>query len=469
MRPRTLLRLATAAALCIVWGVALAQDATFRGAIEEARRQAEHDNPAAALESFDRALAHAQTATERSVALQGRGAMLAWLERHEEALDTYTRMLYVAPDDAAFAAAMAGRARALVNLDRPREAAASIGPEIRPTPELALIEGQAALNAGWPDKAQAIIDANRMALDSLPPGSHLAREAEDLRRAVRAQRTDPVIARFDFASESDDFASRKLTLGAGHFLADGTQVDARVARVEYVQNDWKLDGTSATAGIALRISDTLSAGARVGRIDLGGWSPGIGGANVVYAPDDRWRLEAFAEREPVETRAAFDAHVVDGIYGVTLDYVVDPRLTLVGSVLEQDFTDGNRRNGVRLRAAFVASRPLGLGIQVRAREYRDTRPGLGTYFSPARYDEIGVLVTWGTRLASGWRLHAIAGPGIERSDTAHRGTSFAELRAERLLGSCLKAELAIGHTTSSGSSDSGFQRTYGWAWLTCNW
>ena len=443
----------------------------FRALLDEARRQAESERPAAALEYFDRALAAAQMPDQRTLALSGRGNMLIWLGDYEGALETYTQMLATAQDEAARSAALAGRVRALVILDRPREAVASVPTGAMWTPELALASATAALRAGWPDGAAAALAGHADSLAALPNGSRAANDAEALRRALRAERADSAGARFEIAAESDDFRAQKLTLAATHFLSNGAQLSVQRLRVQYAQDDWSRRGEGAAAGFALNISDALALSTRLGRIDFGGWSPTVGAGSVVYAPDDFWRVEGFVERDTVETRDAFDARIASTVSGVAVDYLVHPRLTLVGMASRQEFTDGNRRDGVRARAALVVSRSLGFGLELRAREFESTRPDLPGYFNPEKFRETELIGTWGTRLASGWRLRAAAGPGTQMAEPGgvKRSIGFAELRAERLLDACLKLELAAVRSTSAGASDSGFQRTYGSAWLSCAW
>lgn len=458
-------------ALLLCWGGAQAQAQSFRELLDEARRQAEQEQPARALEYFDRALAAVQAPDQRTLALSGRGSMLIWLGAYERALEAYAQMLAAAPDEAARGAALAGRTRSLLLLGRPREAVASAGHGTSWTPELALITAMAALDAGWPDRAETLLAEHRDLLASLPAESRAAREAEALGRAVRAERADSVSARFEFVRESQDFRAERLTLAARHLLRNGVQLSAQLLRAHYAQGDWIRSGEGAAVGLAYKLSDTLSMNGRLGRTDFGGWSPAVGAGNIVYAPDDRWRVEGFVERDAVETRAAFDARIAHVISGAAVDFRAHPRLTLVGAAFRQDFTDGNRRDGLRARAAFVVSRTLGLGLELRARGFESTRPELRGYFNPQKFRETELVGTWGTRTASGWRLRAALGPGTQKTEPGgvSRGTGFAELRAERFLASNLKAEFSILRTSSAGASDSGFQRTYGSAWLSWSW
>ena len=122
-------------------------------------------------------------------------------------------------------------------------------------------------------------------------------------------------------------------------------------------------------------------------------------------------LEAFASRDFVETRNALDNGVHFNFAGASADLPLNPKLTLVGMLGLQDFSDDNQRRHARTRLIYQPVPDLGLTLQLRYRYYDNSRTGGPRYyFNPDRYQE-GMLAAGMRQRIGHWRTALTAGIG----------------------------------------------------------
>lgn len=168
--------------------------------------------------------------------------------------------------------------------------------------------------------------------------------------------------------------------------------------------------------------------------DAGGnwkWNAKIGsdgdtalGSASLYSEAGGEHREAFVERDMVETRLGAERGLYYTYAGVTRDFAITRRITLVGLAAVQDFTGSNLRTVLRGRAIWVASERYGVSLQLRTRYFHDSTPREFDYFSPRWFGEAVPTVNV-QRFVRGWRLRAAAGYG--RQWVADAGSDPARL------------------------------------------
>ncbi len=214
----------------------------------------------------------------------------------------------------------------------------------------------------------------------------------------------------------------------------------------------------ARAALRCKTPKVWSFDARLEQLQGDDWDPLLGAANVSARPHPDWYLELFEERELVDTVRAIRERVKVDTYGLSADYSLTPSLVLVGALLAQDFSDGNRREGGIVRLVYYPEKPEWLHLQLKGRILDASRPS-DTYFSPERLQEYFLLAGIATPFADDdWIVRLLAGPGlqiIEPFDAAkeEKEAYLAELQLRGWFTDHLTLESNAGCSTAITSSD----------------
>lgn len=173
---------------------------------------------------------------------------------------------------------------------------------------------------GWNDTALA--DQNRAI--SLDPGYNPARQELDLLRNRRP--ASSVDARYSYATDSNDFTLKRITLGAEKWTSTRTAFDLGVGRDEFSHLGEEVYANVLTAGAAYRLSDRTTLRGNVGAnfYDSGLGSRPFFGLGAEFRPS-------------LQSRAALDYNHYDLVYDVfdfsALGNQTSPSGSLFGSPL----------------------------------------------------------------------------------------------------------------------------------------
>ncbi|TAK09874.1 MAG: hypothetical protein EPO39_01450 [Candidatus Manganitrophaceae bacterium] len=424
------------------------------------------ERPAAAL-GYYRQVEEAPDASddEKRRASFGAARMLLWLERYPESESIYRRLLTAPLSEDDLQVARAGLIRALALQDQPIAAYRSVPEESGLDSSGRFERARAALWAGWPEKARLLLEG----VDA-PPGSRLAQEVETLHRSVAETLGHPLNARFYFSADNDDLQTRKTDLMIGRRFSGLHVLSVLFQNQHFSQRDRDLDMRGVQGRYDGQLGDALSVALQGGPAKYGdGWTP-LSYGQLLYRPTDRFRVELGAGREAVETFAAFDRHITLTSASLGVDYNLTRRVALVGLLYTQRFSDGNDRQGGIAKTVVVLSEQIGLSAQARLRFFESGRDDVVGYFNPARFREEQLLLNLKRTLRPGWRLEALTGPGYQQiSGGDHNVTWLVEGRLSARWTGCLSANALLGYTTSSVSTPSGFEMTYGQLFVSCPW
>lgn len=242
--------------------------------------------------------------------------------------------------------------------------------------------------------------------------------------------------------------------------ADGTDVMR-----SGVNLDWSHAGDERYLGLRLERAEFKPLGDPATRFDRayarwadtsGRWSwnaqagsdghTALGSANVALG--GRHRIEAFVERDILETRIGVSRGLYYTFGGVAVDVPLGKRDTAVLVAGAQDFTGRNTRLHMRGTFVHTVKEKWGLTAQLRGRYFHSSVPGEFDYFSPRWFGEVLPVVQL-RRRAGGWRYLLAAGYGAQ-GDTATgwRSSRYANAQlstpAERPLR--LKASVLYSNT-----------------------
>lgn len=167
-----------------------------------------------------------------------------------------------------------------------------------------------------------------------------------------------------FSSDSEGFSSRRLSAEAvtGFRHLDG-KTGLRYTDHQFSRDGWRRSGEQlrfVTHQIDRRTADGWLLEAGVFRQSV----------HELVTLDSSYRktlrpgttVEAFASRDFVETRNALELGTHFNFVGISVDQQLTPRLTAVGLLAHQGFSDDNQRRHARARLIFQPWTDLGLTL-----------------------------------------------------------------------------------------------------------
>ncbi|HET9023003.1 MAG TPA: tetratricopeptide repeat protein [Burkholderiaceae bacterium] len=400
----------------------------WRGIAEARRNAGQLEGSIEALERAQR-LRPSDPGTARTMA-----QTLAWLDRYDEAIAVYTRLIERDPTDRA---STYGLIRTLNDAGRHREAVAHYQSAFaadraagRTPPQDARFDYARALRwAGYDDLAHP-------ALQGLSNPD--ARWLHDF-RAGREQR-NWADAGVEFATDSDELDTRLVTGVFGWRFTPSSSLELGVRLVDLTEPT--RDASGERLGLTLRTRFGAAPEAIGSPTDHGplwttlsvqankyddwqsseDWQPVTGFARARWLPTDVLRVDGEVGREVVETPLAISNRVTVNIAALGADWRWQPRSSVAAGVSALDFSDGNLRMRMNLRADHrVWNRPrVILGVEAMAFRSSDptsdTHPYTG-YWNPRDYQEARVYAAVGHE-ARPWDFTMKLGVGTSREEDA---------------------------------------------------
>jgi len=152
----------------------------------------------------------------------------------------------------------------------------------------------------------------------------------------------------------------------------------------------------------------------------------VGEWNYNQASSQQLRWGVFANRDWVESIGALQRGIHYDLVGGNVDYQVHSRVTLIGSLAQTRFSDGQDRQQQRGRAVWDLWPDQGLTLQWAYKYQLGNSNGAtpGIYFNPDRLNESMGLIGWRRRYA-GWQWYARLGEG--RQSVNHDGHTPARM------------------------------------------
>ncbi|MGE5162266.1 MAG: hypothetical protein ACM3O5_12220 [Betaproteobacteria bacterium] len=396
----------------------------WRGVAEARRNTGDLAGSLAALERAQ-LLRPGDQATARDIA-----QTLAWLDRYDEAIAAYTRLIERDPADRA---STYGLIRTLNNAGRHREAVAHYRKAFaaeqaagRTPPQDALFDYARALRwAGYDDLAHPTLQAL-----TYPDAQWLGdyRTGRELRHWADAG--------VEFSTDSDDLDTRLVTGAFGWRVTPSSNLEVGVRLVDLTEPAREADGQRLALAWRTRFGaapDAIGADGDLGpfwtTLSLQAnkyddwstnedWQPVTGFARGRWLATDRLRIDGEFGREVVETPLAISNRVTVNVGSVGADWRWQPRSSVAATISSLDFSDDNLRTRVNLRADHRLSNRPRVVVGVEAMAFRssdptsDTQPYVG-YWNPRDYQEVRAYAVV-EHEARPWDLRMKVGVGASR-------------------------------------------------------
>lgn len=404
-------------------------------------------------------------------ARKGEARILAWLERHDEAIQRYRAILDTHPGDKE---AQIGIARALNFSSRHFKAVIAYEAAIENDPALARdtrTERATALRwAGLEDAALTILgDA---------PGN----DSVNLRSRLGQETASHVRAEFESSWDSDDLDIDALSLGWQQRFGFGRWLDvsARSARID--QHGDQINGRQLLIKGSTRLGSVEQGlfwpALTVGVRDYDGWQTAAWKLQGRWLPADFWRIDLEAGNDVVETIDALEEEVTLTAVAASTDWRFAPRWSATLGAAIVRFDDDNRRTRLTGRVEHVvrtAQPRIVLGLEGMGFNDSDPTSTIDErgYYNPERYRELKFFAH-AEHETDGWLLEARLAlgklwetPWFAPGDDS--GLYAWQLSAARDLAPDLRLRLYAGGSDSSAflqGTGSGYTRNYLGASLT---
>jgi hypothetical protein len=257
------------------------------------------------------------------------------------------------------------------------------------------------------------------------------------------------------------YAYRARAGGLLNYTSYLDYVGIAAQNTHYSQRDWSRDA-QALLGVWRRQDRATLAGinAEGGVVQVAGHTRVVGDATWNVRPRPTTAFEFIAAGDLVETQPALEQGIAYGFFGVSAEQQLVSRLTAIGLIAYQPFTDGNERAHLRARLIWDAIPDYGVTAQLRWKQYHSSEADVGrAYFNPQNYRQWQGALAMRRRVAGGWVWSGTLAAGQETLSNAMtppttQPTSLAEVRAEGpFIGNTRLAIHAL-YTRSTGYVDS---------------
>jgi hypothetical protein len=429
-------------------------------------------NPALARAEFQAAIGSSIADEDRFAAWLGLGRAELWLGHYPAAWQALGQARRFAASSEDRRAADTATARALNALEYHNQAYALAAPYAAGDPAATLELARAAIALGRADEAVHFTSA-------LPAPDTSTRTGMDLQRAVSqidyelAPRAE---AGYSLMHDSDDLTVSTYALSALLPRAPGGATFG-TWRVGAALSDVSAPGqsdhlTEASLGDRLRIGTLqhLDLQAGVGRV--AGWDFFEGSFQWDDRLNDTASVFASADRLPIVTPTALASSLLYSTFSLGASLRPADHAMVVPVYFHQTFSDGNQRDGGRLKLVltpFELPASSALGADIEARAYRSTQPSAGTYFNPARYHQEQLGLIGVHQFNPDWRMRITAGIGSETVDGSSGRTWSALVTLTGRLAGNGRLELRIGRDSFASLAGGGSGYWSNGGSLTVSW
>ncbi|MEO8104497.1 MAG: hypothetical protein ABI790_18430 [Betaproteobacteria bacterium] len=259
--------------------------------------------------------------------------------------------------------------------------------------------------------------------------------------------------------DADHFTSMRLrAAGLIDFNSSLEYRGISAQDTRYSQSGWHQNVAGVSGLWRSQDKETLAGiNAELGVVRVAGHLRPVGDVTWSLRPAKETGIELLAAGGLIETQPAIKQGIGYTFWGASVEQQLTPRLTAIGLVAYQPFTDGNHRTHVRGRLIWDVLPEQGVNLQARWRGFHSSQDGAtGAYFDPERYRQWLLMAGFRKRL-SDWLATGGFGAGRE---TIHNGGAttqpayLGELRVERSIAGDALLSIQTQYTRSAGFSNS---------------
>ena len=280
-----------------------------------------------------------------------------------------------------------------------------------------------------------------------------------------------IVAEHFFSEDTDDAEYKKYLIGYDRLFEHSQFVGFRVGTRNYHEDFATEEKNFDELTLLGRVNAGPTFYSRASLTLLAGedeWDPVLFGLNAVFQPDESWRLEAYIERELIDSIAAINDENSFIVGGMVVDYAFLQEFTLVAGVSQQQFKDDNRKKGWLAQFLYSPGWFKGFTAKLEARESSaDFNPP--EYFAPDSHEQYFIILRYITALDNNklWWLRLEGGPGRQTIDDVDESAAKYRIDLEGPITQSFNLDLYYGCTSDGGEDH--YEYCYGGAELHYLW
>lgn len=216
-----------------------------------------------------------------------------------------------------------------------------------------------------------------------------------------------------YSNDSDHFSEVRTNLG--YLFANGWGLGASVTYFD--APDWAAKYGRGLYG-QYRLHDGQgSLDARVGVMDTDGHATPTGAVDYMRHITGSTSLGVSAERDVVDSTVGLDKGLTYDSLALVLDHQFTPRFSVGAVAGAMWFSDNNTRPMLRTRWSYELFANSGLNAYIKTRNYYDSNPAQGNYYSPQWLAEYSGGLSWRTALGHSATFFVSADLGRQTTDS----------------------------------------------------
>lgn len=224
-----------------------------------------------------------------------------------------------------------------------------------------------------------------------------------------------------FSNDSDHFNEERANLG--YLFSTGWGLGASVTH--YDAPDWSESGRGLYGQYRQHdAQQTLDA--RLGVMDTGNRTTVTGMLDYMRHVTKDTALGVSAERDVVDSISGLEQGLTYDSLALVLDHQFTPRFTVGAVAGAMWFSDHNARPMLRTRWNYELVANSGLNAYIKTRNYYDSDPDLGDYYSPRWLAEYSGGFSW--RTALGDKAIFFVSADLGRQNTENGGVNILGAR-----------------------------------------
>jgi hypothetical protein len=216
-----------------------------------------------------------------------------------------------------------------------------------------------------------------------------------------------------FSNDSDHFEEVRSNLG--YLFANGWGLGASITY--YDAPDWSAAYGRGLYGQYRQHDAQQTIDARVGVMDTDGHTTPIGTVDYMRKITLNTSLGVSAERDVVDSIRGIEQGLTYNSLMLVLDHQFTPRFSVGAVAGAMWFSDDNTRPMLRTRWSYELLANSGLNAYIKTRNYYDSNPDQGNYYSPRWLAEYSGGLSWRTALGDKAVFFVSADLGHQNTDS----------------------------------------------------
>ncbi|MCX4145192.1 MULTISPECIES: hypothetical protein [Paraburkholderia] len=261
-----------------------------------------------------------------------------------------------------------------------------------------------------------------------------------------------------FSNDSDHFNEERANIG--YLFPNGWGLGASVTH--YNAPDWSVYGRGLYGQYRQHDAQQI-VDAQLGVMDTGGYATPTGMLDYMRHISGDTSLGVSAERNVVDSISGIEQGLTYNSLMLVLDHQFTPRFTVGAVAGAMWFSDHNTRPMLRTRWNYELVANSGLNSYIKTRNYYDSNPNRGDYYSPRWLAEYSGGLSWRAALSDKAAFFVSADLGRQNTENGGVNIWGARIGLQNHRSRTMQWQVAVettnNHTAGFAGGGSGYRYT----------